>query len=311
MDTTIPTGIPAAAADARGHAGPAGGCGPGPAGPLRLRQGEAEVVVLTDGFFPLPADIVAPDASPAEWAEIESRLGGSGGAIRACVNLPVIRHGEELTVVDLGGGGRFAPTEGRLFANVVAQGFDPQAVTRVLLTHAHPDHLWGLLDDAGGLRFPNATYYISAAEWDFWSRPEPEARMPAAIVPFATGARRNFAAIEERVVMLRPGDQLAGGLQAVGTPGHTPGHLSFLLPGPDPLLLAGDALTNQVVSVEHPAWRFGNDTEPALAADTRLRLLDQLAGSRARVLAVHFAYPGLGRIARQGSGYRFLPHDGG
>lgn len=90
--------------DAPRRASPAGDCAPGTAGPLRLRHGDAEIVVLIDGFFPPPAGVVAPDASAAEWADIESRLGGSGGTITACVNLPVIRHGDELTVVDLGGG---------------------------------------------------------------------------------------------------------------------------------------------------------------------------------------------------------------
>jgi glyoxylase-like metal-dependent hydrolase (beta-lactamase superfamily II) len=208
-------------------------------------------------------------------------------------------------VIDVGGGGRFRPTEGRLLANVFAAGLDPLAVTRVALTHAHPDHIWGTMHDDGRLRFPNATYYISAAEWDFWSRPDFSSAMPAALSPFAEGARRSFNAIRDRIVMLRPGSEVVPGLQAIGTPGHTPGHLSFVLDGREPLIITGDALKNELVSIEHPAWRFGNDMDADLAIRTRLRLLDYLATSRSTLLAAHFTYPGAGAVHRKGDGYRF------
>ncbi|WP_376100836.1 MBL fold metallo-hydrolase (plasmid) [Roseomonas sp. CCTCC AB2023176] len=280
-------------------------CQPGPDGPLRLQHGEAEIVMLSDGFFPLPSGIVAPAALAAEWTDIETRLSGRGGEIHACVNVPVLRIGRELIVVDLGGGGTFAPTEGSFFARFLAEGLDPRAVTRVLLTHAHPDHLGGLLDGEGRLRFPNGVYYLSGVEWAFWS--DTAGTMPTPLVPFALAARRNFAAMRDRVVHLTDGVELPGGLRALATPGHTPGHLSFIVPGAKPLILAGDALTNEVVSVEHPAWHFGYDTNPNLAAATRAWLLDRLASDGGPACAVHFAYPGLGRVERRGEGFRFIP----
>jgi glyoxylase-like metal-dependent hydrolase (beta-lactamase superfamily II) len=162
-----------------------------------------------------------------------------------------------------------------------------------------------MMDEEGRLRFPNATYYVSAVEWDFWTRPDFASTMPAALLPLAKGAKRSFHAIRDRVVMLRPGSEVLPGLQALGTPGHTPGHLSCMLQGREPLVFAGDALTNELVSVEHPSWRFGNDTDTDAAIRTRLRLLDYLTTSHTMLLAAHFAHPGAGIVERHGSNYRF------
>ena len=271
----------------------------------RASHGDCEVLVLSDGYFFLPSEVVLPDARPMQRKDIEERLGATGGCFATSVNVPVLIRGDEVIVFDVGGGGRFRPTEGRLFANVLAAGLDPLAITRVVLTHAHPDHIWGITHDDGGLRFPNATYYIAPAEWDFWTNPDFSSANPAALLPFAEGARRSFDAIRDQVVMLRPGSEVVTGLHAMQTPGHTPGHLSFVLDGREPLIITGDALTNELVSVEHPAWRFGNDTDADLAVRTRLRLLDYLASSRSKLLAAHFTYPGTGTVHRKGDGYRF------
>jgi glyoxylase-like metal-dependent hydrolase (beta-lactamase superfamily II) len=275
----------------------------------RFQHEDTQVVVLGDGHFFRSSDVVAPDAAAARLTDVEERLGGLAGSVATCVNVPVLRRGDELIVVDVGGGGRFQPTEGRLLANVLAAGLDPLAVTRVVLTHAHPDHVWGTTHPNGRLRFPNAAYYVSEVEWDFWFRPDFASTMPAALLPYAAGAKHSFDAIRDRVVMLRPGHEVVPGLQALGTPGHTPGHLSFLLHGREPLIITGDALADEFVSIEHPASRFGNDTDADAAIRTRLRLLNYLATSRNKLLAAHFTYPGTGAVERSGNSFRFTAID--
>ncbi|RWD46207.1 MBL fold metallo-hydrolase [Mesorhizobium sp.] len=272
----------------------------------RFRHGSFDITVLSDGHFKLPADIVAPDAMPAEWVDIEKRLGGSGGAIDARCNVPLIETGSELILVDLGGGGKFQPTEGQLEGAVLSSGHDPLAVTKVLLTHAHPDHLWGMLGADGKPRFPNAAYYIGAPEWDFWMAPDYATAMPEALHAFADGSQRDLGAIRERVVTIKDGDEVAPGVHAIATPGHTPGHFSYAVSGPETLVVTGDVVTNEIVSFEHPTWRFGNDTDKQAAIATRKRFVDQSAADRFRLLGYHFAYPGLGRVERAGNAFRFV-----
>ncbi len=263
--------------------------------------------MVTDGHVTVPSRILAPDASPQEWSHIEARSRGHGGSIEAAVNIPVVRSGADLIVIDVGGGGRYQNTEGRLPVSLAEAGIDPLAVTKVALTHAHPDHLWGALGRDGQLRFPNATFHISPREWDFWWNLDVNSTVLSPLVPYAIGARRVFDAIRDRVVMAHPGTEVAAGLQAVDTPGHTPGHLAFVLHGREPLLFAGDAFTNEIVSVERPTWRYGNDADPDQAVRTRMRLIDELARGGSMLMAAHFAHPGLGVIERVGEQARFEP----
>jgi glyoxylase-like metal-dependent hydrolase (beta-lactamase superfamily II) len=130
--------------------------------------------------------------------------------------------------------------------------------------------------------------------------------MPSALHEFARGTQRDLSALRERAVMLRPGEDVVTGLTAVDTAGHTPGHLSLQLGGPEGLLIAGDVANNEVVSFEHPDWTFGYDTLPDVAIRNRLRFLDQAATDRIRLLGYHWTYPGLGYAERDGGAYRFV-----
>jgi glyoxylase-like metal-dependent hydrolase (beta-lactamase superfamily II) len=273
---------------------------------FEFRQGNFNVTVLSDGYFALPASTVAPEASSDEWLDIERRLGGSAGTIRVYANIPLIQSGDDLILIDLGGGGKFQPTEGRLASSLAAAGHDRDSITKVLLTHAHPDHVWGLLGSDCRPRFPNASYYVGAAEWDFWMDPDFTSSMPSVLHPFAKGAQRDLSAVRERIVLVNDGDDILPGLQAIATPGHTPGHTSYALSGHETMVVTGDVVTNQIVSFEYPAWRFGNDTDKDVGAKTRQRFVDWAAVDRLLLLGYHFAYPGLGRVGRAGGEYRYL-----
>ncbi|HYP14956.1 MAG TPA: hypothetical protein VEQ63_13595, partial [Bryobacteraceae bacterium] len=156
-------------------------------------------------------------------------------------------------------------------------------------------------------RFPNATYYVGAAEWDFWMNPDFTSSMPSVLHPFAEGAQRDMSAVCERIILVKDDDDILPGLQAIATPGHTPGHTSYTLSGHETMVVTGDVVTNQIVSFEHPAWRVGNDTDQEVGAKTRQCFVDRAAADRLLLLGYHFAYPGLGRVERSGSEYRYVP----
>lgn len=272
----------------------------------RFTQGAFEITVLSDGFITIPAEILVPEENPAERAATLRRVDALRGMVRPKANIPLIRTGNDLILVDIGAGHKYQPSEGRLADALAQTGVAPASITKVVFSHAHPDHIWATVDEAGALRFPNATYYVGAAEWDFWMDPDYQTRMPAALHDFARGAQRDLGAVRERVVMLKPGDDIVGGLRAVDTAGHTPGHLSFEIAGGEGLLITADVAVNEVVSFEHPDWRFGFDTLPDRAIATRQRLLDRAASERIKLLGYHWAYPGLGHAERKDGAYRFV-----
>jgi len=95
-------------------------------------------------------------------------------------------------------------------------------------------------------------------------------------------------------------------MQALDTAGHTPGHLSFALAGGDGLIIAADVATNQIVSFEHPEWKFGYDTIPDLAIQNRVRFVDRAATDRVKLLGYHWSYPGVGHVERHLGATRFM-----
>jgi glyoxylase-like metal-dependent hydrolase (beta-lactamase superfamily II) len=271
-------------------------------------QGEFEITIVSDGYISVPIDIVAPEGSPEERNDILRRTGNiKAGLVESKTNIPLIRKGNELIIVDVGSGDKYQPSDGRLSANLESSGIDAGAITKVVFTHAHPDHVWGTLTEGGSLRFPNATYYVGAAEWNFWMDPDYRNTMPSVLHEFAEGAQRDLGAIRDRVVMLKPGDDIVTGLRALDTAGHTPGHLSLEMAGGEGLIISADAATNEIASFQHPKARFGYDTLPDLAIQNRAGLIERAATDRIKLLGYHWTYPGVGFAERRGNGYRYVP----
>jgi glyoxylase-like metal-dependent hydrolase (beta-lactamase superfamily II) len=273
----------------------------------QFKQGKFDITVLSDGYITIPGNILVPDGTAQQRATLLSRVDSLDGMVKPKTNIPVIRVGMDLILVDIGAGHRYQPSDGKLTDNLKVANIDPESVTKVVFSHAHPDHIWATLNEDGSLRFPNASYYVGAAEWDFWMDPDYLTKMPAVLHDFAKGARRDLRAIQERVIMLKPGDEVVSGLRAIDTAGHTPGHLSFEVEGGDGLLIAVDVANNEIVSFEHPDWRFGYDTISELGIRTRRRFLDRAATDRTKLLGYHWTYPGVGYAERNGSAFRFMP----
>jgi glyoxylase-like metal-dependent hydrolase (beta-lactamase superfamily II) len=271
----------------------------------RFQQGRFDITVLSDGYISIPSETVVSDATPPQREDILRRLAAHADLIDVATNIPLIRAGDDVVIVDIGAGTKYQPTDGRLAENLAACRVDPSSVTKVVFTHAHPDHIWATLDNDGSLRFPNATYYVGTTEWEFWMDKNYRVNMPVSLHDFARGAQRDLGAIADRVVFLRPGDDVIAGMRALDTAGHTPGHLSFELSGGDGLIITADATPNQIASLEHPEWKFGYDTLPDIAIRNRVRLVDRAATDRIKLLGYHWAYPGVGYVERHQGATRF------
>ncbi len=271
-----------------------------------LRHGLFDIKVLSDGYITLPGEVLMPEAGREERVATLRRLGGGSDSAPLQTNVPLIRKGTDLILVDTGAGANFQPSDGRLATNLHSIGADPASITKVVFTHAHPDHSGGTTRPDGSLLFPNAHYYVSEVEWSFWTDQDYEAAMPKALHEFARGAQRDLFAVKDRLTLVKPGDEIVSGMSVVSTRGHTPGHISLELAGDGNLLIAGDVIPNNIVSFENPTWHFGFDTEPEIALANRAVLLDKAANEKLRVLGYHWTYPGVGYVDRYGSAYRFV-----
>lgn len=284
--------------------------GPGHLGPgaaLAFAVGDGNLSTVSDGNLVLPLDFSYPDVPRDELIALLEGNGLPTDTLAPPLNVPLLRSGNRVVLFDVGSGPNFMPSAGELGDNLASAGVDPADVTDVVFTHAHPDHLWGLIDDFDELVFANAAYHMGQAEWDYWRDPGTVDAIPEARKSFAVGAQNRLSYLEDMITLFKPGSEVVPGVEAVDTAGHTPGHMSFMLHGDgDPVLVAGDALLHQLISFEHPEWPSGSDQDPEQGVQTRLRLLDRLAADKARLTAYHLPAPGKGRVERVGGAYRYV-----
>ncbi|GIX13133.1 MAG: MBL fold metallo-hydrolase [Paracoccaceae bacterium] len=277
-------------------------------GVFRFSVGDFAVTVLSDGHLETPAALLGANAHPAEVARFLEAHHLSSEINLAHTNHALIDTGEARVLVDVGSGNRFQPTAGRLMANMAAAGIDPASITHVVLTHAHPDHVWGMLDDFDDPVLPDARLLIGAAEAAFWLAPGRVDQVPEAMKPFVVGAVRSLEPVRDRLELVEDGHEVVPGLRMIATPGHTPGHMSLLAEsGGQALLVTGDAANHALISFQRPDWVFGFDSDGARAVLTRRRLAAMAAERGMAVLGYHFPFPGVGHVLAEGPAFRFLP----
>jgi len=279
------------------------------AAPLFRRSvGSIEVTAVSDGALNVPLSFMLPETSPQQAAALFAAHGLPAAGSPVPTNATLVKTGNELVLIDAGSGANFQPTAGKLAENLEAAGIDPAAITTIVFTHGHADHLWGALDDFDEApRFPKARYIMAAEEWDFWTDPNTPGRIPEAFRGMALGSARILKRIANRVERRKDGDTVAPGLSYVATIGHTPGHMGVMVEsGGQRLLVGGDALTHVAVSFARPEWRIGSDQDADRAIATRKRLLDWLATDRTPMIGFHLPYPGHGLVERNGLAYRFV-----
>ncbi len=223
-------------------------------------------------------------------------------------NILILNTGSKLVLFDTGMGALklFGPTTGKLLTTMRQAGIDPNDIDAVVMSHAHVDHCGGCVGDDGKPHFPNAQYYISQADFDYWTDP---AKVPASFGAFLDTARKNLLPIRDRLVFVKDGQEFLPGIQAIAAPGHSIGHTMFMITsGKDSLCYLGDLTHHPVLLMEKPLTEFAYDTDPKQSAQTRLKMLTMLAKNRIPVLAYHFAWPGIGHVAENGQGgFRYYP----
>ena len=219
----------------------------------------------------------------------------------------LFKSGSDVILMDTGSGAGFQPTSGKLAESLKAAGTDASAITKVIFTHAHPDHLWGNLGADGKPIFANASFHVAETEWNFWVAPDLAGKMPKDMEGMVKTTQAQLAAIKEKVAMFKPGAEVLPGINVLDTAGHTPGHVSFELAGGDGLIITADAIVNPQIFFAHPDWKFGFDADHATATANRKKLLDMAATGKKKLLGYHWPYPGIGMAEAKDGAYVYVP----
>lgn len=276
--------------------------------PHRIALGQVEVIVISDGPMEQAPALMLPDRDDAAVGSVFQREGAAYKGFNADNKCAVIKTGRDVILVDAGAGPDFMPALGRLHDNLGAAGINPEAITKVVFTHAHADHFWGVTDPLGGdTLYEKAEHLMSEADLAFWQRADVVERHAEPFRGMAMGTVRRMKPLLARLKSVKPGAEIAAGVALVDTAGHTPGHVSVLVrSGTEQLLIGGDALVQSVISFAEPGWRWGPDMDPDQAVATRRRVLDMLAVDRIQLLGFHFPWPGAGRVEKKGTAHLFV-----
>lgn len=293
---------------------PAGAAAPmlGPAEPslYRFKLGGFEVTMISDSdaFVDGPWPLIGGNVERAEVDQLMQANLLPPHKYRPGFTPMVINTGKQVLIFDTGNGDRGfvpRPAGGWLAAQLAPAGFTPEQIDVVVLSHGHPDHIGGVMENGKPL-FPNARYVTGTADYDYWSSERPSGDL----AKHAALYRDYVVPVAEKIAFLNPGDEVVPGIHAVEAYGHTPGHLAFDIQSQGKrLLFWGDCAHHQVASLARPDWHCVFDVDKDQAAKTRARMFDMVASDRVAISGFHMPFPSIGYVERRTEGgYRWLPH---
>ena len=279
------------------------------AGFYRYSIGEVEIISLYDGVWEKPHDEGFIDGATVDETKAALRAGGLTDAhVPIEFSTTIVKTGGKTILIDAGTGGQLAPTAGKMSAGMAAAGVAPEDVDTVVISHMHPDHIFGLMaPETNDQIFPNAEIQVGEAELAFWTDPSIIQRLPERRRGLAQRIQATFPMWGN---VSRYGDdaELATGLRSVSTPGHTPGHMAFhISSGNQELMIVGDLVLLPTVFARHPDWRPVFDSDKDQAEATRRAIMARVVDDGMMIAGYHFGFPNSGTLSRDGDGFLFAP----
>jgi glyoxylase-like metal-dependent hydrolase (beta-lactamase superfamily II) len=281
----------------------------------RYKVGTIECTSINDGArsFPMPDKWVTNVSKDTAIAAAEAAYMPKG-MVTVPFNPQLINTGSKLVLLDCGfGPGTLEATKGaagRTMQNLAAAGIDPKNIDAVIMSHLHPDHTNGIRAADNSMTFPNAEIMVPAKDWDFWMSEENAAKAQSneMMKGYFANVKKIYTGIEKKVTRYDWDKEVAPGITAIGTPGHTPGHTSFALAsGNSKFLISSDVTNIPELFLRNPDWHVAYDADPDLAQKTRHKFYDMASTEKATVVGFHFPFPAVGHVEKDGNGYRLIP----
>jgi glyoxylase-like metal-dependent hydrolase (beta-lactamase superfamily II) len=286
-----------------------------PAGPeiYSFQLGNAEAFVIHDGAvsFNSIQPIFVPEAKPSEIEAILNQNFLPANHLSVSMNVLVIKSQSGVILFDAGAGHAFGPIGGRLMNGLSKIGIAPGDVKTIFVTHAHADHIGGLVDDSNQLVFGLARIIAAKPEVAFWTGDSPDlsgVRISPETKTQSLATIKKFLAGMKPSLELKDPGHVSPEVELIAAPGHTPGHSLFAVTqGEEKLLVIGDSVHLHALQFARPEWTMAYDVNPPLAITTRRKIFKDAAAQRTTLMAYHLPFPGIGHIRASGPGYEWVP----
>jgi glyoxylase-like metal-dependent hydrolase (beta-lactamase superfamily II) len=269
-----------------------------------------EVTAIYDGIWRKPHDpAFIKGVSVEETKAALAKAGLTTDFMPIPLTVIVLKIGDKLIMVDAGSGvGQWQPNATHLPGNMAAAGIDHNRISTVLISHFHPDHVWGLMEKGtNALTFPNAELVANAVEYNFWTEAGRVEKLPEGRRAAGKRLADNFPKWKNWK-LVEAGSEVAPGVHILEAYGHTPGHSTFLVTsGKDQLMVSNDTMYVPGILAPHPEWQGAYDQDGPLAVTTRRKIIDRVIADKMMVCGAHFPFPGAGAFAKDGNAYAFTP----
>lgn len=259
--------------------------------PYKLQIGRFTGYVLDD--LTEPRTRVPSDMFLGLTPELQTEK-GIADTVPWALNIFYFSDGNENILFDTGQG-RYGEGVGAISDGLQQIGVSPEDITLIIISHAHGDHIGGLTNEDGSLKYPNARYVIMQEEWDYWTTDEQLNNNQL--------LKDNLLPIKDKVSFVKDGEEIIDGVKAVLMNGHTIGHMALEIESEgDKIIHIADGM-HSYFQIEHPEFTIKFDSDPELAIKNRPDVLKYLANSSVNILTYHFGFPGIGRVISTNEGY--------
>ena len=276
----------------------------------KYKVGSIEVTAIYDGIWRKPHDpTFIKNASIEDTKAALAQAGLTTEFMPIPLTVVVLKIGNKLIMMDAGSGvGQWQANATHLPANMAAAGIDYQKIDTIMISHFHPDHVWGLMEKGTNAPvFPNAELIVNATEYNWWTDPGRLAKLADGRKPAGKRIADNFPKWKNWK-LVGDGAEVHPGIQLIAAPGHTPGHSVFLVAaGNEQFLVSADTMYVPALLAPHPEWQGAYDQDGPTAIATRRKLIDRVIADNIKICGSHFPFPGSGTFVKDGNAYGFTP----